>query len=50
VLEANANPNLSQSEDFAQSALSSGVGYDDLLARLMALGLAYQAEWRATYG
>jgi D-alanine-D-alanine ligase len=50
VLEANANPNLSQSEDFAQSALSSGVGYDDLLARLMALGLSYQAEWRATYG
>jgi D-alanine-D-alanine ligase len=50
VLEANANPNLSQSEDFAQSALSSGVGYDELLARLMALGLSYQAEWRATYG
>ena len=50
VLEANANPNLSQGEDFAQSALAFGVGYDDLLARLMALGLSYQAEWRATYG
>ncbi len=50
VLEANANPNLAQNEDFAQSALSSGVGYDELLARLIALGLSYQAEWRLTYG
>ncbi len=50
VLEANANPNLAQNEDFAQSALSAGVGYDELLARLIALGLSYQAEWRLTYG
>jgi D-alanine-D-alanine ligase len=50
VLEANANPNLAQNEDFAQSALSSGVGYDELLARLIALGLGYRAEWRASYG
>jgi D-alanine-D-alanine ligase len=50
VLEANANPNVSAAEDFAQSALSSGVGYDDLLNRVMALGMSYQAEWRAFYG
>jgi D-alanine-D-alanine ligase len=50
VLEANANPNLEAEEDFAQSARASGVAYDDLLARLMALGMSYQAEWRAFYG
>jgi D-alanine-D-alanine ligase len=50
VLEANANPNLEAEEDFAQSARAAGIVYDDLLARLMTLGLAYQAEWRAYYG
>ena len=49
VLEANANPCLAQAEDFAQSALSAGIGYQDLLARIVALGLAYKAEWRAGY-
>src|SRR3954470_9921459 len=50
VLEANANPNLEKEEDFAESARAAGVAYDDLLGRLMALGLSYQAEWRAFYG
>jgi D-alanine-D-alanine ligase len=50
VLEANANPNLEAEEDFAQSARAAGIVYDDLLARLMTLGLSYQAEWRAYYG
>lgn len=50
VLEANANPNLEAAEDFAQSAAAAGIAYDDLLGRLMALGLSYQAEWRAYYG
>jgi D-alanine-D-alanine ligase len=50
VLEANANPNLEAGEDFAQSAHAAGVAYDDLLDRLMALGMSYQAEWRAFYG
>jgi D-alanine-D-alanine ligase len=50
VLEANANPNLEAAEDFAQSARAAGVEYDDLLSRLMALGMSYQAEWRAFYG
>ncbi|HVN41817.1 MAG TPA: hypothetical protein VMT50_03460 [Steroidobacteraceae bacterium] len=48
VLEANANPNLAQIEDFATSALSSGVGYDRLLERIMQCGLAYNAAWRET--
>jgi D-alanine-D-alanine ligase len=46
VLEANANPNLAQTEDFAVSALASSVGYDVLLERIMKLGAGYQAAWR----
>jgi D-alanine-D-alanine ligase len=50
VLEANANPNLEQAEDFAESARAAGIEYDEVLERIMALGLSYQAEWRTTYG
>ena len=50
VLEANANPNIGEAEDFAQSALTAGIGYQDLLNRLITLGIAYKAEWRAGYG
>ena len=46
VLEANANPNLAQIEDFATSALAASVGYDALLERIMKLGTSYQAAWR----
>ncbi len=48
VLEANANPNLAQTEDLATSALSAGVGYQTLLERIISLGLAYRAAWRET--
>ncbi len=47
-LEANANPNLSHDEDFAQSALSTGIQFDDLLERIVRLGMNYQAAWRMT--
>ncbi|HUK01139.1 MAG TPA: hypothetical protein VLW26_02560 [Steroidobacteraceae bacterium] len=50
VLEANANPNLEEAEDFAESARAAGMKYDELLERLIALGLSYRAEWRASYG
>ena len=50
VLEANANPNLEAAEDFAESARAAGVGYDELLEKLMGLGRSYRAEWRAFYG
>ncbi len=46
VLEANANPNLSASEDFAQSALSAGIAYAELLRRIVRLGANYPAAWR----
>jgi D-alanine-D-alanine ligase len=50
VLEANANPNLEAAEDFAESARAAGMPYNELLERLMALGLSYRAEWRVFYG
>jgi D-alanine-D-alanine ligase len=49
MLEANANPCLAQAEDFSQSALSAGIGYQDLLTRIITLGMTYKAEWRAGY-
>ena len=50
VLEANANPNLAAEEDLAQSALKSGLSYDDLLQRIMSLGAHYPAAWRVPDG
>ncbi len=47
VLEANANPNISVDEDFAQSARTAGIPYDDLLQRIVHLGRKYPAAWRA---
>ena len=49
VLEANPNPNLQKTEDFAASAQAAGVGYAKLLERIVRLGVAYRAEWR-NYG
>jgi D-alanine-D-alanine ligase len=46
VLEANANPNLSRGEDFADSAKKVGVNYDALLGRIVNLGMTYHAAWR----
>ena len=46
VLEANPNPNLSFGEDFAESADKMGISYEQLLSRIISLGLNYQAEWR----
>ncbi len=46
VLEANANPNLEEDEDFAWAAEHAGVDYAALLERIIALGCAYRAEWR----
>jgi D-alanine-D-alanine ligase len=42
VLEANPNPNLAYGEDFAESAEVSGVSYERLLERIIALGLAWE--------
>jgi len=39
VLEANPNPQLAHGEDFAESALAAGVSYEELLERILHLGL-----------
>ena len=46
VLEANPNPNLSFGEDLAESAEMAGISYEELLTRILSLGMNYQAEWR----
>jgi len=46
MLEANPNPQLSYGDEFAESAESSGIAYDDLLQRIINLGLSYRAQWQ----
>jgi D-alanine-D-alanine ligase len=46
LLEANANPDLTFGEDFAESAAAVGLGYETLIRRIVSLGLAYRPEWR----
>jgi D-alanine-D-alanine ligase len=46
VLEANPNPQLAYGEDFAESAERAGISYEELLERIMALGLQWQPERR----
>ena len=46
VLEANANPNISLKEDFAESAKAAGVEYPALLEQIIRLGCNYEAAWR----
>lgn len=46
VLEANANPNISHKEDFAESANAVGVEYPALLEQILRLGCNYEAAWR----
>ena len=44
VLEANANPQLAFGEDFAESAERAGLPYDDLLQRILNVGLRWRPE------
>lgn len=46
LLEPNPNPDLAVDEDFAESAQAGGVGYEDLVQRIVSLGLGYHAEWK----
>jgi D-alanine-D-alanine ligase len=47
LLEANPNPYIARGEDFAESAGVGGLGYEELLGRILRLGLDYR---RALYG
>jgi D-alanine-D-alanine ligase len=42
VMEANPNPELAKSEDFAQSAKAAGLEYAELLQRIVTLGLGWE--------
>lgn len=44
VIEANPNPQLAYGEDFAESAERAGVSYEQLLERIMSLGLQWRPE------
>jgi D-alanine-D-alanine ligase len=46
LLEANPNPELARGEDFADGAAALGIEYDELVRRIVELGVAYRAEWR----
>lgn len=46
VLEANPNPNLSYGEDFAESASIIGINYEQLLQKIVNLGLRYNPAWK----
>lgn len=46
VLEANANPDLTYGEDFAEAAEKAGIKYEELLQRILTLGLNYRASWQ----
>lgn len=43
LLEANPNPQIARNEDFADSAAHCGVGYAQLIQKIMTLGLSYSA-------
>ncbi|HLE63977.1 MAG TPA: hypothetical protein VI750_12585 [Pyrinomonadaceae bacterium] len=43
LLEANPNPQIACGEDFADSAAHSGVPYDQLLQKILTVGLNYQS-------
>jgi D-alanine-D-alanine ligase len=44
LLEANPNPQIARTEDFAQSAKQAGMAYEELLQKLVTLGVGYRAE------
>lgn len=46
LLEANANPDITLGEDFAESAEAIGIDYDALIMRIVNLGINYMPEWR----
>lgn len=44
LIEANPNPQIAIGEDFADSAQAIGITYENLLHKIITLGLNYQAE------
>ncbi len=46
LLEANPNPDLARSDDFAEAAKAAGLPYGKLLQRILGLALEYPAAWK----
>lgn len=46
LIEANPNPQLAFGEDFADSAAASGVNYEELIGKIISLGLSYRPAWQ----
>jgi D-alanine-D-alanine ligase len=44
LLEANPNPQIARNEDFADSAEHAGMKYEELLQKLITLGLSYESR------
>ena len=44
LLEANPNPYIARGEDFAGSAEAGGIGYGELVTRILRLGLGYRRQ------
>jgi D-alanine-D-alanine ligase len=42
LIEPNPNPDLGSQEDFAMSAMAAGISYEDLVQKVLNLGLRYQ--------
>jgi len=45
ILEANPNPDLCFGEDFAESAEKVGYSYEEVVQRILNLGLRYEPAW-----
>src|SRR5256714_1968264 len=43
LLEANPNPNVAHGDDFSDSAAHCGISYEQLLQKIMTLGLSYNS-------
>jgi D-alanine-D-alanine ligase len=48
-LEANPNPDLSYGEDFAESAEKKGMSYDQLIQKILNLGLRWRTDSSAAF-
>lgn len=45
LLECNANPYIAYGEDFAESAEAYGISYEELIQRILRLGLRYRRQY-----
>ncbi len=44
LLEANPNPDIAEAEEFASAAKQSGLSYDEILQRIMSMGMRWHEE------